>query len=153
MLTALAQAFQACGVGTHAHLVPEHDQDLAAQDDALQAAAAAGALPRCVKVTAVLIVTQPAAHDGKAVVPAPRQHLHDEINPLYLPETPAQDTGFCLLTLSLLISAALLLVRYPDKVLEHDTQDSLPEKHPGAVCGSLGGYGSRLNRLTDCVTF
>ena len=113
----------ACGAGTRADLMPEHEQDLAAQDDALQAAAAAGALPRRVKVAAVLVIAQPAAHDGEAIVPASRQHLHDIIDPLYLPETPAQDIGSCLLTLSPLTLLPLLPFRHLGIFLQHDIQD------------------------------
>ena len=77
------------GCGQQTHLVAEHDQDLAAQDEALQAAGAAGALPCGIELAAVLIVAQAAAHHRKAVVPAPRQHLHDVVHPLDLPEAPA----------------------------------------------------------------
>ncbi len=46
--------------------------------------------PCGVKVAAVLVVAQAAAHHREAVVPAPRQHLHDVVHPLYLPEAPAE---------------------------------------------------------------
>lgn len=66
----------------------EHDEELAAQDDALQGAAHAGALAQLIKSLG-LPALPAAAHHREAVVLAPHQHLHHVVHPLNLPETPA----------------------------------------------------------------
>lgn len=72
------------------HLVPQHDQDLAAQDEALQGAAPGRAAAGRVNLAAVpLGRAGAAAHHWEAVVAVARQHIQHIVGPLYLPEAPA----------------------------------------------------------------